>query len=98
MKTISKEQIELMIESLEELSEELSDNSHGNLVTEQWNLLDHLRLVRDNFVLDIVIETPSVRIIEHYSGDFVIKENVKSVEIKTGDQLEIIIKRDLSKY
>ena len=58
MKTISKEQIELMIESLEELSEELSDNSHGNLVTEQWDLLEHLRLVRDNFVLAPVIICP----------------------------------------
>ena len=47
-----------MIESLEELSEELSDNSHGNLATEQWELLEHLKLVRDNFVLDIVSSTP----------------------------------------
>ena len=54
MKNISKEQIELMIESLEELNEELSNQSKGTLMSDQYELLDHLKLVRDNFVLDLV--------------------------------------------
>ena len=54
MKNISKEQIELMIESLEELNENLSYQSKGTLMSDQHELLDHLKLVRDNFVLDLV--------------------------------------------
>jgi hypothetical protein len=40
---MNEEQILLMIETLEELQEELSFNNHGNLVTEQWELLEYLK-------------------------------------------------------
>jgi hypothetical protein len=40
---ISKEQLLIMIESLEELCEELSNNNHGTLMTEQWELLNFLK-------------------------------------------------------
>ena len=32
-----------MVESLNELREELSENQHGSLVTEQWELLEYLQ-------------------------------------------------------
>jgi hypothetical protein len=35
--------IKLMIESLEELNEELSNQNKGTLFTEQWDLLDKLK-------------------------------------------------------
>ena len=40
---MTKEQIQLMIESLEDLKEELSVNNHGNLFTEQYELLEYLK-------------------------------------------------------
>ena len=49
---INKEQVEVMIETLEELCEELSDNSHGTLFTEQWDLLNYLKGVKSNFLTE----------------------------------------------
>jgi hypothetical protein len=43
---MNKEQVEIMIESLEELNEELSIQSKGSLCFEQWELLDHLKQVK----------------------------------------------------
>ena len=40
---MNKEQIEIMIESLEELNEELSIQGKGSLCFEQWELLDYLK-------------------------------------------------------
>lgn len=40
---MTKEQINLMIESLEELNEELSNQSKGTLFSEQWELLKYLK-------------------------------------------------------
>ena len=40
---ISTEQAELMIETLEELRDELSDNKHSTLFSEQYELLDFLQ-------------------------------------------------------
>jgi hypothetical protein len=40
---ITKEQIQLMIESLEELKDLLSDYGDGNLFTEQIDLLEYLK-------------------------------------------------------
>ena len=40
---MTKEQIEIMIESLEELNEELSIQNKGSLCFEQWELLDYLK-------------------------------------------------------
>tara|TARA_R110001606_G_C15082412_1_gene617432 strand:+ start:321 stop:557 length:237 start_codon:yes stop_codon:yes gene_type:complete len=40
---MNKEQINLMIESLEELNEELSIQSKGTLFSEQWELLKYLK-------------------------------------------------------
>jgi hypothetical protein len=40
---MNKEQINLMIESLEELNEELSVQSKGTLFSEQWDLLEYLK-------------------------------------------------------
>ena len=87
MKTINKEQIELMIESLEELSEELSDNSHGNLVIEQWDLLAHLKLVRDNFVLDPVIKRSFM---VSYLGTDDQGQIVKGIEVVAEDESRAI--------
>jgi hypothetical protein len=43
---LNKEQINLMIESLEELNEELSIQSKGTLFIEQWELLENLKQVK----------------------------------------------------
>jgi hypothetical protein len=40
---MTKEQIEIMIESLEELNEELSIQNKGSLCFEQWELLDYFK-------------------------------------------------------
>jgi len=48
---MNKEQIELMIETLEELADELSDNSHGSLYLDQWALLKNLKAKLKNGVL-----------------------------------------------
>jgi hypothetical protein len=40
---MNKEQINLMIESLEELNEELSVQSKGTLFSEQWELLEYIK-------------------------------------------------------
>jgi hypothetical protein len=40
---MTKEQIELMIESLEDLQEELIRNDHGTLCKEQYELLEYLK-------------------------------------------------------
>jgi hypothetical protein len=40
---MNKEQINLMIKSLEELNEELSIQSKGTLFSEQWDLLEYLK-------------------------------------------------------
>ena len=43
---ITKEQIELMIESLEELQDVLSRYDHGTLFTEQFQLLEYLKQLK----------------------------------------------------
>ena len=45
---MNKKQINLMIESLEELNEELSVQSKGTLFSEQWELLDYLKTLNPN--------------------------------------------------
>lgn len=40
---MTEAQIQLMIESLEELNEELSNQCKGSLFTEQWDLLEYLQ-------------------------------------------------------
>ena len=40
---MTQEQIELMIESLEELQDVLSRYDHGTLFTEQYELLEYLK-------------------------------------------------------
>jgi hypothetical protein len=43
---MDKEQIDIIIESLEELNEELSIQNKGSLCFEQWELLDNLKKVK----------------------------------------------------
>jgi hypothetical protein len=45
---MNKEQVEIMIESLEELNEELSIQNKGSLCFEQWELLDYLKKIISN--------------------------------------------------
>jgi len=40
---LSKEQIQIIINTFEELNEELSFNNHGTLFTEQWELYKILK-------------------------------------------------------
>ena len=40
---LSKEQIEIIIDTFEELIEELSFNNHGSLFLEQWELYKYLK-------------------------------------------------------
>lgn len=40
-----------MVESLNELREELSENQHGSLVTEQWELLEYLQSQLPNTIM-----------------------------------------------
>lgn len=40
---LTKEQIEVIIETFEELLEELSENNHGSLVREQWEVYEYLK-------------------------------------------------------
>jgi len=37
------EEIKIIIETFQELSEELSENKHGTLVMEQWDLMHKLQ-------------------------------------------------------
>ena len=40
---LNKEQIQIIIDTFEELNEELSFNNHGILFTEQWELYNLLK-------------------------------------------------------
>jgi hypothetical protein len=40
---LNKEQIDILINTFEELNEELSFNNHGTLFTEQWELYNLLK-------------------------------------------------------
>jgi len=43
---LSEQQIKLIIETFEELAEELSNQSKGTLLTEQWDVLEYLKGVQ----------------------------------------------------
>ena len=47
---MTQDQIKLMIESLEELKNELNDNGHGDLFTEQYELLEYLQTQLKNYL------------------------------------------------
>jgi hypothetical protein len=44
--SFNKDQVNTMIESLEELNEELSIQSKGSLFSEQWELLEYLKEIK----------------------------------------------------
>jgi len=42
---ISKEQLEIILEVFEQYNEELSNNSHGTLFSEQWEVYEYLKML-----------------------------------------------------